>query len=240
MIKFYLPTGYLQEESFNLLKYAGLRANLNKKGRIWSVENTEFPTKYANPKDIPLLLSLGKADAALTFTDILKEFYLNHPALAVKLAVFSHIPIRSTKLSFAISKDTYPLVTTFAEFLGKFRQTQKRDMIIATDHPKTVQLFLNKKGLTRTKILPSSGLPLNWIIPPDPEADLAVVNIENGETLNENNCQIINTLQENKLALVVNRLSLEDGLKRNKIEELSGNLRKSIIRIKEIEELKAS
>lgn len=240
MIKLYLPTGHLKEETFNLLKYAGNKVTLSQKGRITQIENLEFPTKYVSFKDIPLLLALQKADAGLTYTDVLKEFYLAHPNLAIKLAVFSHIPLRNTKLSFVISNDSFPLVTTFSEFLGKVRQQKRDDVIIATGHPKTVQLFLNKKGITRVKILPTNGTALNWILPPDPEADLAAINVENGQTLAENNCQIIATIQENRLALVVNRVSLEDNLKRNKIEELSASLRRSLIRISEIEQLKVS
>lgn len=236
MIKFYLPSGHLENPTVSLLKEMGLKINISHRVSTPKIENFDLPAKIVRPQDTPLLLSLNHADIGITGSDIFKEFVLSNPNQATKIAILLDLPIISTKLVLAISKDIFPLVTNLSELLSQVRKQGRSELIIASQYPTTTKNFLSKRGISAIKIFVPNGQTESWIIPPDPEVDLIADTIQTGRTLVENNCQIIETIQENYPILIVNRQSLEDGAKRQIIDDFTLQLRRAVYKIKEREQ----
>jgi ATP phosphoribosyltransferase len=235
MFKLYLPSGHLEESAVELLKETGLRITISHRSCTPKIENFDYPAKMIRPQDAPLLISLGKADLAITGSDIYKEFILTNPNYASKISIMLDLPTIFTKFVLAISKEVFPLVTTLSELLSQVRKQGRSEIVVATEYPTTTQKFLARRGVTAINLFTSYGQTESWIIPPNPEADLIADTVSTGKTLSENNCQIIETIQENYPILIVNRESLEDNLKKIHIDEFAVHLRRAIYKIKEKE-----
>ena len=236
MFKLYLPAGNLEEPTANLLKEAGLRIAISHRNETAKVENIDLPMKMIRPQDMPTLLALGKGDLAITSSEILREFLLSNPSSSGKIAAVLELGLVKTKLVIAVSKEVFPLTTTFAEFMTQVRKQGKTQVIVATEYPATIKNYLSKKGISSAKIYVPYGMTENWILPPNPEADLIGEVVAADKNLEENNCQIIEVVQENQAIILASRVALEDAAKRQRIDDLVVNIRRALYKIKEREE----
>ncbi len=236
MLKIYLPTGTFEETIINLFKEAGIRVGVIHKDSLIKPDKTELPLKFLPAQDIPPLLAMGKADLAITTSDVVKEFLLTNPNHLGKITTILELGICKTKLAAIISKESFPLVTTFGEFMSQIRKQGKTKIVIATEYPSTVKNYLARKGIASVQILVPYGFGRNWLLPPNPEADLTVEVVENEATLSEDNCQAIETVQENQAVIIAFRPTLEEASKRQRVEDFINSIRKALYKIKEREQ----
>ena len=231
MFKFYLPDEQLEEPSCEILKYAGFKVT-HQDSNV-KLENTDIQTKLINQNDGPLLLCLDKADLALVSSEVVREFLFSYPKASAKLALISELPFRKTSLVLAASRERFPLVTNIAEFMTQFRKSGQTKITVATSFPATVQTFLKKKGVSQIKFFQPTGLSVNWMLPPNPEADLIGENVENPKTLEDSGCNILEHIQDNQPVLIASRLALEDPIKKSRIDDFVKSLRNGLFRYKE-------
>jgi ATP phosphoribosyltransferase len=231
MFKFYLPSEQLEEPSCEILKYAGFKVTRNDSNV--KLENTDIQSKLVKQEDAPLLLCLDKADLALVSSEVVREFLFSYPKASAKLALVSELPFKKTSLLLAASRERFPLVTNIPEFMTQFRKSGQIKITVATKFPATVQAFLKKKGVSQIKFFAPAGLAVNWLLPPNPEADLIAENVDDPKILNESCCNILEHIQDNQPVLIASRLALEDPVKKSRIDDFVKSLRHGMFRYKE-------
>jgi len=231
MFKLYLPDEQLEEPTCEILKYAGYK--VTHLGTTVRLENTDISSKLIKQADAPLLLCLDKADLALVSSETVREFLFTYPKASAKLALVSELPFKKTSLLLASSKERFPLVTNIAEFMTQFRKSGQIKITVATQFPSTVKTFLGKRGISQIRFFQPLGLIINWMLPPNPEADLIGEITENPRTLEENGCNILEHIQNNQPVLIANRLALEDPTKKSRIDDFAKDLKRGLFRYKE-------
>lgn len=228
-IKFAIPKGSLEEATFKILEKSWTR--VNRKSRTYRVylDDPKILVKMLRPQEIPILVAEGLYDVGITGKDWVGETNSDvEPILdleygKIKLVVAFPDKYRYKNLDemiadYAIKKKTLRIsseyLTTASKFLKRSTSYKKyygtADPLIVTPwvrlgNNKNVQIHLSF-GATEAK-------------PPE-DVDAIMDVTETGTTLRQNKLKIVDEVLTSTAHLIINKRSLKDSKKREKIFDI--------------------
>lgn len=228
-VKFAIPKGSLEEATFKLLEKSWTK--VNRKSRTYRVyfDDPQIIVKMLRPQEIPNLVSYGLYDVGITGKDWVGETNADVESILdleygkIKLVVAIPIKYNFKNLDSMISayakkkkilRISSEYLTTASKFIKQCKSYKKlygtQDPLIITPwvrlgKNKNVQIHLSF-GATEAK-------------PPD-DVDAIMDVTETGTTLTQNQLKIVDKVLESTAHLVVNKKSLNDKSKREKIFDI--------------------
>ncbi len=228
-VKFAIPKGSLENATFKLLESAWTK--VSRKSRTYRVflDDPEITVKMLRPQEIPNLVFDGLYDVGITGKDWVGEtsadvepiLDLEYGKIKLVIAIPDHFKFKTLDAmidDFAKKKKILRIsseyLMTAAKFIKECKSYKthfgKKDPLIVTPWLRTgtnknVQIHLSF-GATEAK-------------PPD-DVDVIMDVTETGTTLIQNQLKIIDTVLESTAHLIVNKKSLRDKNKREKIFDI--------------------
>ncbi len=216
MVRLALPDGHQQRHAIKFLKGAGLEIKGYTKGqqtRRPTMELGGVAVKVIRPQDMPLQVANQNFDLAITGRDWLMDHlcrFPSSPAMEILDLGFGMVTI------VAVVSEGLP-----ANDIDGLRDMVKERLIphikLASEYINLADKYARDNHLERYRIIPTWGAS-EAFLPED--ADLLIENTETGQTLKNHRLKIIDTLFESSACLIGNRNTLDDPLKRVKIEHI--------------------
>lgn len=228
-VKFAIPKGSLEEATFKLLERSWTK--VNRKNRTYRVflDDPNIIVKMLRPQEIPTLVADGLYDVGITGKDWVGETKADVEAILdleygkIKLVVAFPDSYRYKNLDAMIAdyakkkkilRISSEYLTTASKFIKQCKSYKKyfgsQDPLIVTPwirlgKNKNVQILLSF-GATEAK-------------PPE-DVDAIMDVTETGTTLTQNKLKIVDKVLESSAHLIVNKKSLIDKTKREKIYDI--------------------
>ncbi len=228
-VKFAIPKGSLEEATFKLLERSWTK--VNRKNRTYRVflDDPNIIVKMLRPQEIPTLVADGLYDVGITGKDWVGETKADVEAILdleygkIKLVIAIPDSYRYKNLDAMIAdyakkkkilRISSEYLTTASKFIKQCKSYKKyfgsQDPLIVTPwirlgKNKNVQILLSF-GATEAK-------------PPE-DVDAIMDVTETGTTLTQNKLKIVDKVLESSAHLIVNKKSLIDKTKREKIYDI--------------------
>lgn len=195
-IKILIPKGRIFERVKKLMLEAGYE--IKDEGRNYkpkcNVDFIEF--KIMKPQNIPQLIELGRQDIGFTGLDWIKETN------------------SEVKVLMDLGYDKVNIVAAAPS--EEINIWNKENLLVATEYPNIAKRYLDSKKINYT-IIKSYGTT-EVFVPED--ADMIIDNTSTGQTLKENNLEIIDVVDKSSTVMIANKNSLKDEWKKEKIDEI--------------------
>lgn len=236
-VKFAIPKGSLEEATFKLLEKAWTK--VNRKSRTYRVyfDDPSIVVKMLRPQEIPTMVSEGLYDVGITGKDWVGEtnsdaqplLDLEYGKISLVIAFpdnYKYKDLDSMIADYAKKKKTLRLsseyLTTASKFLKQSESYKKyygaKDPLIVTPW---VRLGTNKDVQIHLSFGATEAKP-----PEDVDAIMDVT--ETGTTLRQNKLKIADEVLTSTAHLIVNKKSLKDPKKREKIFDIVTLLRGAV------------
>jgi len=236
-VKFAIPKGSLEEATFKLLERSWTK--VNRKNRTYRVflDDPNIIVKMLRPQEIPTLVSEGLYDVGITGKDWVGETKADvEPILdleygKIRLVValpekYTYKNLDSMIADYAKKKKTLRIsseyLTTAAKFIRQCKSYQKyygsKEPLIVTPW---VRLGTNKYVQIHLSFGATEAKP-----PEDVDAIIDVT--DTGTTLKQNKLKIVDEVLTSTAHLIVNKKSLKDSKKREKIFDIVTLLRGAV------------
>lgn len=169
--------------------------------------------KVVRPQDMPQQVANGNFDLAVTGRDWLLDHLYQFPSSPVMELV--DLAFGWVKVVAVVSQDiSTDSIEGIRELLAAGKMVPLR---IATEYVNIADKYLRDRHIARYRVIPTWGATEVYL-PED--ADMLIENTETGQTLARHKLKIIDTLFESTACLIGSRKSLEDPLKKNRINRL--------------------
>ncbi len=199
MIKLAIPNkGRISEEILKLLEKIGLEIPENGRKLFVNTNNPNIQVVYARAADIPLYVESGAVDVGITGEDMIEESGAKVKKLLKLNFGKCKIVVASPKNSIIRSKKDY-----------------KGGMRIATKLTNIAKRYFNSQDLYCEIVRVAGAVEL---APNLGIAELIVDQVSTGTTLEANNLQIVDVIQESSIYLIANEKSMLEKL--DGVEEL--------------------
>lgn len=229
-IRFAIPKGSLERETFRILERAGYSISDEERTYRPSINDPEIDLKILRPQEIPLFVSEGLQDAGITGLDWVRE-------TSAKVEMPLSLEYGKIRIVLAVPKN-WDKVNSLSELIENFWR-QGKDIRISTeylnitseyvkDNPTYRKFFEDSEPLIITpwwrrgknsKVSVFLSFGATEAKPPE-DADAIVDAVETGATLEQNNLKAIETIMESVSIFVTNKKALADPEKREKIFDL--------------------
>ena len=237
-IKFCIPKGYLQSATLALFKRAGYDIlNYSKDAKCYRASirgHDDIVLKIVKPQEVPYLVEIGKYDLGITGLDWIREWEYS-PIGLKNVRELLDLKYGKVDVILAIPND-WNNISSLEDLL-----TMKREVTIATE-------FVNiARKIIYERINEEPSIISPWFIvrnskcinilhtfgategkPPE-DADAIIDITATGRTLRENKLKIIERYFTSTARLVVNRESLKNPLKKQKIHELVSSFKSAVM-----------
>ncbi|MFC2044215.1 ATP phosphoribosyltransferase [Chloroflexota bacterium] len=222
-IRLALPDGHQQLPTAQLLSKAGIQID-----DYPSVTGNRRPTtsldgitiKVLRPQDMPLQVSNGNFDLAITGKDWLKEHLYQFPSSPVTELL--DLKLGKVKIVAVVSKDL-PIADIYS--LRQLYTEQSTPIRIASEYINIADKCAQDNHLGIYRVIPTWGAS-EAFLPED--ADLLIENTQTGRTIAQHNLKIIDTLFESSACLIGNRNSITRPTKKERIESITETLRLAV------------
>jgi len=177
--------------------------------------------KVIRPQDMPTQVANGNFDLAITGRDWLRDQLYQFPSSPVKeLVDFGFGRVRIV----AVVHNDFP-AARISDLHAMLHSGRIPVLRIAAEYTNIADQFARVHHLSPYKVIPTWGAT-EAFLPED--ADVLIENTETGRTLAKHNLRIIETLFESSGCLIGNSQSLEDPLKKDRIQQLVEMFRKGL------------
>ena len=228
-VKFAIPKGSLEEATFKLLEKSWTK--VNRKSRTYRVylDDPKIIVKMLRPQEIPTLVAEGLYDVGITGKDWVGETNSDVESILdleygkIKLVIafpdsYNYKNLDAMIADYGKKKKTLRIsseyLTTAAKFLKQSKSYKKyygsKDPLIVTPW---VRLGSNKNVQIHLSFGATEAKP-----PEDVDAIMDVT--ETGTTLKQNKLKIVDEVLTSTAHLIVNKKSLKDPKKREKIFDI--------------------
>jgi len=199
-----LPTGSLQEATFQLFRQAGFRIYANSRSYYPAVNDPELEILLMRAQEIPRYVHEGVLDAGISGLDWIME----NEAEVVEIAdlVYSKSTSNPIRLVIAVSENSN--ITTITDLNGKR---------VATELVNVTEKYLRENGV-------KAAVEYSWGATEVKVPHLvdAIVDItETGSSLVANKLRVIATILESTTKLHANQSAWDDLWKREKLQNIS-------------------
>ena len=229
VVKFAIPKGSLEEATFKILEKSWTK--VNRKSRTYRVflDDPQIMVKMLRPQEIPTLVSDGLYDVGITGKDWVGETKADVNAILdleygkINLVIafpdnYHYKNLDSMIADYAKKKKILRIsseyLTTASRFLKQLKSYKKhygsKDPLIVTPW---LRLGTNKNVQIHLSFGATEAKP-----PEDVDAIMDVT--ETGTTLRQNKLKIVDKVLESTAHLIVNKKSLNDKSKREKIFDI--------------------
>lgn len=228
-VKFAIPAGSLSKATFEILQRSGYKVSGQERTYRPTINDPKIELKILRPQEIPVFVSEGLQDVAITGQDWIKETCadvemlqdLEYGKIRLVVAVPKSFATNSiTDLMEDLwSKDRNFRVSTeylniAAEYIKSNPAYQKR---FGDAEPLIVTPWWRKGDNPRAKIFLSFGA--TEAKPPE-NSDCIIDVTETGSTIEANNLKIIDTVMRSSAVLIANKIALRDPEKKEKIYDI--------------------
>ncbi len=233
-IRFAVPKGSLEKDTFNLLERAWYR--IYGKSRTYRpvLSDREVEVKLLRPQEIPIAVNEGAYDVGITGQDWIRE-------TNVDLEVLLDLRYGAVKLVFAVTESARAIsADEFVEDLwssGRPVRVSTEYLNIATEYVGSLASYRRRFGGKSPLVITpwwkkgdnqSARVYLSFgateAKPPE-EADAILDVVETGTTLQANRLKVLDTVMQSRTVLIANRQSMNNGGKREKIYDILSLLR---------------
>ena len=236
-VKFAIPKGSLEDATFALLQRSWTK--VNRKNRTYRVylDDPKITVKMLRPQEIPTMVSEGLYDVGITGKDWVGETKADVEQILdleygrIKLVIafpdnYKYKNLDSMIADYAKKKKILRIsseyLMTASKFIKECKSYKKyfgnKDPLIVTPW---VRLGTNKNVQIHLSFGATEAKP-----PEDVDAIMDVT--ETGTTLTQNNLKIVDQVLESTAHLIVNKQSLKDPKKREKIFDIVTLLRGAV------------
>ncbi|MBT0160092.1 ATP phosphoribosyltransferase [Candidatus Bathyarchaeota archaeon A05DMB-2] len=228
-VKFAIPAGSLSKATFEILQRSGYKVSGQERTYRPTINDPKIELKILRPQEIPVFVSEGLQDVAITGQDWIKETCadvemlqdLEYGKIRLVVAVPKSFATNSiTDLmedlwskgrNFRVSTEYLNIA---AEYIKSNPAYQKR---FGDAEPLIVTPWWRKGSNTRAKIFLSFGA--TEAKPPE-NSDCIIDVTETGSTIEANNLKIIDTVMRSSAVLIANKTALRDPEKKEKIYDI--------------------
>jgi len=229
-LRFALPKGSLEKETFSLLERAGYKISGPERTYRPKINDSEIELKLLRPQEIPVFVGEGMQDVGITGIDWIQE-------TQAEVETLLDLEYGRVTLVVAVPKP-WTSINSFSELLDDFMK-KKKTVRISTEYLNTVSEYIKinsvysnqfgnsdpliitpwwRKG-TNSKV--SLFLSFGATEAKPPEDAEAIVDItETGTTFEQNDLKVIDTIMESTAVFIANKDSLKDNRKREKIYDV--------------------
>jgi ATP phosphoribosyltransferase len=206
MLKLVLPKGSLEDSTFALFEAADLAVTRGSERTYQaSIEDPRIESvSVIRPQEIPRYIEDGHFDLGITGQDWIAE--TGADVVEITPLTYAKATPRPVKIVLAMSVDS-PVETP---------DQLPPDLRVSTEYMNLTERYFRDRGLPAS-VIRSYGS--NEAKVPD-IVDAIVHNTETGGTLRRNGLRVIDTLMESWTVLVANKKTMEDGAKKQAVEEL--------------------
>jgi ATP phosphoribosyltransferase len=219
-IRLALPDGHQKTPAVELLDRAGLGVpgySGRTSERRLLADADWLSVKVIRPQDMPLQVASGHFDVAITGQDWLTEHRVSFPGSPVtELADLGFGKVRVV----AALSEKIPVNST-EELRQYMAKGGIRSLRVASEYTNIADKYLRDNRIGSYRVMPTWGASEAFL--PD-DADLLVDNTQTGKTLVDNGLKIIEVILRSSACLIANVESLQDPLKKSKIDSLSAQL----------------
>jgi len=228
-VKFAIPAGSLSKATFEILQRSGYKVSGQERTYRPTINDPKIELKILRPQEIPVFVSEGLQDVAITGQDWIRETGadvevlqdLEYGKIRLVVAVPKTFATNSiTKLMEELwSNDKNFRASTeylniAADFIKNNPAYQKR---FGNADPLIVTPWWRKGDNPRVKIFLSFGA--TEAKPPE-NSDCIIDVTETGSTIEANNLKIIDTVLRSSAVLIANKTALQDPEKKEKIYDI--------------------
>ena len=228
-VRLAIPKGSLEKDTFDLLERAWYR--IYGKNRTYRpvLSDQEVEVKLLRPQEIPIAVNEGAYDVGITGEDWVRE-------TNVDIEVLFDLRYGAVRLVFAAPESTH---ATSADEYVEGLWNSGRPVRISTEYLNIAARYVSSLTSYRRRFGEKSPLVITpwWTkgdnkaariylsfgateAKPPEEADAILDVVETGTTLQANKLRILDTVLQSTSVLIVNRESLKDGGKREKIYDI--------------------
>jgi ATP phosphoribosyltransferase len=228
-VKFAIPAGSLSKATFEILQRSGYKVSGQERTYRPTINDPKIELKILRPQEIPVFVSEGLQDVAITGQDWIRE-------TGADVEVLQDLEYGKIRLVVAVPK-TFATnsITELMEELwsqGKNFRASTEYLNIAANFIKSNPAYKKRFGNAdplivtpwwrkgdnpRAKIFLSFGA--TEAKPPE-NSDCIIDVTETGSTLEANNLKIIDTVLRSSAVLIANKTALQDPEKKEKIYDI--------------------
>lgn len=234
-VKLAIPKGHLAEATFKTLERAGYVISGQEQTYRPTLNDPRIELKVLRPQEIPIYVSEGLQDLGITGLDWLRE-------TCADVEVLLNLEYSRVKLGIAVPKP-WTTINSLSDLLETFAHEGK-PLRISTEYLNLSAEYLKdnsvyrrlygiaepvmitpwlKKGENR-KVALFLSFGATEAKPPE-NADAIIDVIETGATLEQNDLKVIEPVMESTAVLIVNRKTLKNRAKKEKIWDILTLLR---------------
>ncbi len=228
-VKFAIPKGSLEDATFKLLEKSWTK--VNRKNRTYRVflDDPKIIVKMLRPQEIPTMVSEGLYDVGITGKDWVGETKADvEPILdleygRIKLVIafpdnYKYKDLDAMIADYAKKKKTLRISSEYLTTASKFiKQCKSYKKYFGSKDPLIVTPWLRLGKNNQVQIHLSFGA--TEAKPPE-DVDAIMDVTETGTTLKQNKLKIVDQVLESTAHLIVNKKSLKDPSKREKIFDI--------------------
>lgn len=234
VIKFALPKGSLENATFQFLSQAGYVVAGGSRTYRPKINDPDIALKILRPQEIPVYVSEGIEDLAITGEDWIAE-------TKADVEVLASLEYGRVRLAAAVPKDMP--ADSLSEVI-EYLSSKKREVRISTEYLKICSDWVKKNSAYRAKYGKQDPMIITpwWRIGENPKvsiflsfgateakppevADIIMDVTETGSTIEANNLKEIETIMESYAVLIANKKALANPAKREKIYDVLALLR---------------
>jgi ATP phosphoribosyltransferase len=228
-IKFAIPAGSLAKATFEILQRSGYKISGQERTYRPTINDPKIELKILRPQEIPVFVSEGLQDVAITGQDWIRE-------TRTDVEVLQNLEYGKIRLVVAVPKSfEAKSISDFMEALwskGKNFRVSTEYLNIAAEYIKNKPAYRKRFGDSeplivtpwwrkgdnqRAKIFLSFGA--TEAKPPE-NSDCIIDVTETGSTIEANNLKIIDTVMQSSAVLIANKKALEEPEKKEKILDI--------------------
>ena len=229
-VKFLIPKGSLEENTYQLLNEAGYIISGQERTYRPTINDPKILLKILRPQEIPIFVEEGLHDVGITGQDWVKE-------TGVDVQTLMNLEYGKVKLLLAIPEQ-WIHINSFSQLLKNFSDDNK-NVRITTEYLNTtvkyittnstyIELYGDTQPLVITpwwrkgensKVSVFLSFGATEAKPPE-NADAIVDIAETGTTIEQNNLKPIECLYESQAVLIVNKDALKNPSKRENIYDI--------------------
>ncbi len=228
-VKFAIPAGSLAKATFEILQRSGYKVSGQERTYRPTINDPKIELKILRPQEIPVFVSEGLQDVAITGQDWIRETRADVEVLQnleygkIKLVVAVPKSFKTDSIS-DLMEDLWSKGKNFrvsteylniaAEYIRNKSSYRKR---FGGSEPLIVTPWWRKGDNPRAEIFLSFGA--TEAKPPE-NSDCIIDVTETGSTIEANNLKIIDTVMQSSAVLIANKEALKEPQKQEKIYDI--------------------
>jgi len=207
-----LPDGHQQPPALRLLSKAGIQIDDNSGNRRPTTNLAGVMVKVIRPQDMPLQVTNGNFDLAITGRDWLIEHLYQFPSSPVRELL--DLKFGKVRVVAVVSKD---LPVDDVHNLRQLNAERSVPLRVASEYVNIADKYARDNHLGPYRVIPTWGAS-EAFMPED--ADLLIENTQTGRTIAQHNLKIVDTLFESTACLIGGADCVSDSIKGKRIQSI--------------------